>query len=210
MVIISKIVKYLLPFVAAVFSFYLFRITNWLEPFDNIYDENIKWAIDLAFNTSLFYIIYDIFQSKLTPNICYEINICDKKGQNEIVLNKQEAENVISVQCKISINNQKIRKEFPNTLLINYPKWITLEIEYDQDVADAIYNDKDKNQISINPNYLVNPNIIDDGTYDLNLKIAPSIISSKSGRLQGRIVNNTIWNKMNTHSNFKDYKISIM
>jgi|SRR5690625_1372791 len=180
--------RFSIPFIALLISHFIFKISDLIKPINDINEDSIKWAFDLAFSTSLLTIGYEFIKSKLTPKFNYIINIHDKRNQNSVVLDSVGAMDVLTVKCNISIQKKKQSQVIPNMIEIHYPKWITLEIDnYDSIDVKAVVNKKDKYVVIIDPNYIFNPNIVNDESYVLNLKVATRVISDKNGDIEAFI-----------------------
>lgn len=186
--LIEYVFRFSIPFIALLISHFIFKISDLIKPINDIDEDSIKWAFDLAFSTALLTIGYEILKSKLTPNFNYTISIHDKRNQNSVVLDSVSAMNVLTVKCSISIQKKKQSLTIPNMIEIHYPKWITLEIDnYDSIDDKAVTNMKDKYVVTIDPNYIFNSNIVNDESYVLNLKIATRVISDKYGDIEAFI-----------------------
>ncbi|MGE6414824.1 hypothetical protein ACQKDD_11705 [Planococcus kocurii] len=209
--LLDNLIKFSFPFIALLISYYLFKISNIIKPLSDIKAENIKWAFDLAFNTALITMFYDLMKNKFQPSLSYVIEIKDRKNQSSLILNNEEAENVIPLNCKITLQKKKILPTFPNKIIINYPKWVTLELDDTKDLDEnAVRNNKENYSLTIDPNFLFNSNILDVESYELKLKIAPRIVSTKNGSIQAVIITKKIWNKIDVQRTVKDFKIGIL
>jgi len=208
--ILDLIIKIIIPFLALLSSYFIFKISDWITPINNIENVSIKWAFDLTFNTSILTFLYELIKNSVMPKTSYNINIHDSKGQNSIALDNREAENVLPLKCTINIVKKKAKERMPSTIVVNYPKWITLDIDNADSIdVESIRNNKDKCVIFIDPNYIFNSNIVGDESYVLNLKIAPRVISPKKGYIQA-IVKTTFCRSLTATSTSKDFKIKIL
>lgn len=204
------VIRFLIPFLSILITHYLFILSEWITPLGQIKDSGIKWALDLAFNTSLLLIFYEIIKIKVKPKFRYAISITNIKGQNSIVLDEEEAEHVISINCRITISKETVVQQTSNVIKINYPKWLTLEIDnIDHIDQEAIKNHKNGNSIVINPNLLFNFNIIDTEIYEINFKVAPRVISKKKGSIQS-VIEPAGWKDRCIASYTKDFEIEIL
>ncbi|MGG3435967.1 hypothetical protein ABER96_03290 [Bacillus subtilis] len=204
--LIDNIIKFTFPFLALLVSYYLFEITDFIKPLYEIKKDNIKWAINLAFNTSLINIFYELLKEVLSPQIIYSINIHDRKEQNNITLNFNEVQNVISLKCNISIEKKKSFKEFKSEIKIFYPRWVTLELDEEN---EAIENNIVERELTIKPQYLFNSNIKDVESHEFIFKVAISHIKKYEGSIEAKLKKPKI-KGYKINSNVQNFKIKII
>lgn len=203
--------KFLFPFFALVISYYLFNISDWIKPINDIEDDKVQWAFNLAFNTSLINIIYELIKAGIKPSIIYTVKVQDRKKQNSIILNYQEAEEVLTLRCEISVQKTKIRKKVKTKIRINYPKWITLELDNLNGIdSRAVTHIKKDKTVIFDSEYLFNENIENFESYEISLKVSARHIRNYKGEIQPKVEYDSKFKPFKVKSSTEAFKISII
>ncbi|WP_077214491.1 hypothetical protein [Bacillus dakarensis] len=203
--------KFLFPFLALLISYYFFNISDWIKPISDIKDDKIKWAFDLAFNTSLINIIYELIKARFKPSIIYTVSITDRKQQNSVTLDYAEAEQILPLKCKISVQRDKPIKNIETEIRLDYPKWLTLEIDsIKHSDEEAFDHKKDENVLIVKPKHLFNENIKSLESYEVNLKVIARRINNYQGNIQPKIKSQPKYRALKVKSTTEAFKIKIV
>lgn len=206
--LLENSLKFSFPFLALLMSYYFFNISDWVKPINDIKDAKLKWAFDLAFNTSIINIAYELLKAKFKPSVMYNIDITDKKLQNSITLSAEEAQELLPLKCNITIEKEKW---INNEIIIDYPRWLTLELDsVKHSNSDAFDHKKDKNVLIIRPEFIFNENIKTPESYEISMKVIPRIINNLEGNIQAKVKANPKYKAFYIKSKIKVFKIKIL
>ncbi|WP_161974970.1 hypothetical protein, partial [Bacillus timonensis] len=154
---------------------------------------------------------YELIKTTFKPSIEYDIKITDRKHQESIVLDFAEAEQLLALKCTISVRREKSINNTSSEIVIDYPKWLTLELDSIHHLDPAAFDhQQEKNELKINTSYLFNENIRDLETFIVPLKVIPRKINNYVGNIQVKINTTPRISSLFIRSKIKGFKIKII